>query len=820
MQAAGAGRCAFLTERGRERNLLNTSAMSKSVTAPSTSTRGVQPMRAVPAAKKPLDMFWIDDPLTGTRLHVSAAAQAWGVQADTLCGTRERWLAHVHPDDHAALRAAWDGLARGLDFVLEYRWTGAGDGERRVRERGYLMPCTHGAAAHAVGVVEDVTQRQQTLAALAESEFQLQWLTESVPFPLVQVDRGHRIRFTNYAYAQRFGRSPDEVLGHHLRELMGEAAYARILAHLEAAFAGQRVDFEMELAYPGDMTRRFVHAAYSPQHGPDGSVQALVCVVEDITERKEAERERFRHQREFVTLVENAPDVIARLDRDLHCVYVNRAVTDAFNVKPGALTGQALTESPLPVCVAGPLEAAARRAFATGVEQTLTLHLEPEDDDARVMHYNARVIPEADRTGEMEAALLIIYDVTERTEASRERDALLLREQTARAQAEAATLARDEFLAVVSHELRSPLNGIQNWTYVLENQMAGGAPLVQRALAGIKTGVEQQVRLIEDLLDATRVMSGKLRLTREPFVLRMALERAINSVRALADEHNITLHVANQLDVHEIDGDADRIQQMVWNLLTNAIKFTQPGGDVWLSADLVGDVVRIAVRDNGRGIAPAFVPYLFDAFRQAEGAHTRHTGGLGLGLALVKRLAELHGGRVHAYSDGEHRGATFTIYLPLHAGAELPTPLAVDPARSGPLPSLEGLRVLLVDDQQDARDALATLLAQVGAQVGSAGSGLQAMTQLDAWGVEARPHAVVCDIALPDEDGYAILQKIRGWERRHLPLDATPIAAIALTAFAQPHDRARALASGFQEHLVKPVSPYDLVRTLRALAAP
>ncbi|MCO5400581.1 PAS domain-containing protein [Ralstonia soli] len=777
----------------------------------------VRPARIEPAARKAVDVFWVDDPLTGTRLHVSAVAQTWGVRADALCGVREHWLVHVHPDDHAALRAAWDGLARGQDFSLEYRWIGADLAERRVRERGFLMPCTHGAPAHAVGMVEDVTQRQQTLADLTESEFQLQWLTESVPFPLVQIDAGHRVRFANHAYAQRFGLALEEVLGRHVRELMGDAAYARVLSHLEEAFAGRRVDFEMELTYPGAIGRRFMHAAYSPQRGADGSVQALVCVEDDITERKDAERERFRHQREFVTLVENAPDVIARLDRELRCVYVNRAVTEAFGVTPAALIGSALTASPLSADVTGPLEDAARRAFASGAEQTLTLHLE-STGRPRVVHYNARVIPEADRSGATESALLIVYDVTERTEAERERDALLLREQAARAQAEAAAAARDQFLAVVSHELRSPLNGIQNWAYVLESQVAGGAPLMQRALAGIKTGVEQQVRLIEDLLDATRVMSGKLRLTRKPFVLRTALESALNSVRALAAERGITLHVESALNEHEIDGDADRVQQILWNLLTNAIKFTQEGGDVWLSAELVGEVARIVVRDNGRGIAPAFLPYLFDPFRQAEGAHTRRTGGLGLGLALVKRLTELHGGRIYARSDGEQQGAAFTVYLPLHAGAELTAPLTEDPARSGPLPSLSGLRVLLVDDQADARDALATLLTQVGADVGSVGSGREALSQLDAWGELGRPHALVCDIALPDEDGYAILQNIRAWERAHPQADGEPMAAIALTAFAQPHDRARALASGFHEHLIKPVSPYDLVRTLRTLA--
>ncbi|AXV84669.1 MULTISPECIES: PAS domain-containing protein [Ralstonia solanacearum species complex] len=769
---------------------------------------------------EPLDVFWVDDLLDGTRLHVSAAApQRWGMAPDTLCGPRERWLAHVHPGDHAALRAAWQGLAQGRDFALEYRWIGTDGAEHRVRECGYRLPAQAGAATHAVGVVEDMTQRLQALAELTESEFQLQWLAESIPFPIVQLGPDHRIRFANHAYAQRFGLPAADVLGRHVRELMGHEAYQRVLAHLMKGFAGQRVDFEMELEYPhAGQGRRFIHAAYTPQRGADGKVVALVCIIEDITERKEAERERFRHQREFVTLVENAPDIIARLDPALRCVYINRAVTEAFGVPSGELIGRALSDSGLPACVTGPLEAAARCAFDTGGEQALTLQLEADATRLRVMHYNARVIPEADRHGEIESALLIIYDVTERAEAGRERDALLVREQVARAQAEAATHARDQFLAVVSHELRSPLNGIQSWAYVLENQLADGPQLIQRALAGIRTGVAQQVRLIEDLLDATRVMSGKLRLMRQPFPLRTALERALDSVRAQAAERRITVHEAWSLGAQEIDGDADRIQQIVWNLLSNAIKFTQEGGDVWLAADMSGEVARIAVRDNGRGIAPAFVPHLFDPFRQADGSHTRRTGGLGLGLALVKRLTELHGGLVHARSDGEQRGATFTVYLPLHEGAELTAALAEDVVRPGPLPSLGGLRVLLIDDQQDAREALATLLGQVQAEVGSAGSGDEAIALLEDWGSRRRPHAVVCDIALPDEDGYAILQRIRGWERQHLPAGVAQVPAIALTAFAQPHDRARALANGFQEHLSKPVSPRDLVRALRTLA--
>lgn len=393
-------------------------AMSESITDWPAAVRTERQRCAEAGGGKRVDVFWVDDPLTGTRLHVSAAALTWGVQPEALCGVRERWLAHVHPEDHNALRAAWDGLAHGQDFVLEYRWVCDGQAERRVRERGFMMPSAVGTSAHAVGMVEDVTQPRQTLAALAESEFQLQWLIDSVPFPLVQLDPDRRVRFANRAFAQRFGLPHEDVHGRLVRDVMGEEAYACILSHLEEGFAGRRVNFEMELPYPNGLGRRFVHGAYSPQRGADGSVQALVCVIEDITESKEAERERFRHQREFVTLVENAPDVIARLDRELRCVYVNRAVNDAFDVAPAALTGRTLTASPLSAEVAQALEGAAQRAFDTRAEQTLTLHLEDGHALPRIAHYNARVIPEADRHGVMESALLIVYDVTERTELS------------------------------------------------------------------------------------------------------------------------------------------------------------------------------------------------------------------------------------------------------------------------------------------------------------------------------------------------------------------------------------------------------------------
>jgi CheY-like chemotaxis protein/nitrogen-specific signal transduction histidine kinase len=397
-------------------------------------------------------------------------------------------------------------------------------------------------------------------------------------------------------------------------------------------------------------------------------------------------------------------------------------------------------------------------------------------------------------------------------------DDLLARERRARVQAEMATRARDEFLAIVSHELRAPLNGIQSWTHVLEYQVVegGASPLAQRALNGIKTGIAQQVRLIEELLDVTRMMSGKLRLVKQPLAMLPVIRAAVDSVRAAAAARGIHLESSVTITAEQIDGDADRMQQIIWNLLSNAIKFTPEVGHVWISASRVGKRLCIVVRDSGVGLAPEFLPRLFDRFSQADTSSTRRHNGLGLGLFLVRHLVQLHGGQVEASSPGPGLGSSFTLWLPLRldqhaAGSD-------SDARLLPLPSLSEVRVLVIDDQPEARDSLTALLTGAGAIAFPAASAQAAMTWLRTLSANNFPDILVCDIAMPCEDGYAVLQKIRRWTGADNSQPLQRIPALALTAFAQREDRLRALTAGFQMHVAKPVAAEELIVMIAALA--
>ena len=401
------------------------------------------------------------------------------------------------------------------------------------------------------------------------------------------------------------------------------------------------------------------------------------------------------------------------------------------------------------------------------------------------------------------------------------RAGLLARERSARADAENATLARDQFLAIVSHELRSPLNGIQSWAHVLENQLREAEPPIQRALNGIRIGVDQQVRLIDDLLDVTRAISGNLGLAKQPMPLLPVLADAVESLRALAQEKGLQIVTDYGIRESEIHGDPDRIRQIFVNLVSNAVKFTPSGGCIWVTARVDGAMASVEVRDNGAGVPPEFLPYLFDPFRQADqGSSSRAQEGLGLGLALVQRLAELHGGHVGCESAGLDRGATFRVQLPLRktSGARVIVEPGTADRPSPTLPSLAGIRVLLIDDHREARESLATLLSQAGASVETAASGQDAMRLLEAGAGAEPPEVIVCDIAMPEEDGYATLKRIRRWEEGNAGRARARRPAVALSAFTQREDRIRALSEGFQMHLTKPVAPAELVIVISNVA--
>jgi signal transduction histidine kinase/ActR/RegA family two-component response regulator len=451
-----------------------------------------------------------------------------------------------------------------------------------------------------------------------------------------------------------------------------------------------------------------------------------------------------------------------------------------------------------------------------------------------VAYENARLYADA-----RDHASQLLAEVTERKQAQEEKERLLLsekaarleaekaqrlsadllmREEEARADAEAANRLKDEFLATVSHELRTPLNSILGWSQLMRTGDLD-EDSATRALHTIERNTRALAQIIDDLLDVSRIITGKLGLRVQSIELGPVVEAALESIRPATDAKNIRLEVSLDPAAGVVSGDSSRLQQIVWNLLSNAIKFTPSGGHVEVRLDRVGSNAQIEITDNGEGINAEFLPYVFDRFRQADSTFTRMHGGLGLGLAIVRHLVELHGGTVSANSQGRGKGATFAVAFPLlttsacrGAGFEL-TGVGNQPY-SRPAEDLSGLRVMIVDDESDAREVIAAMLEHCGAEVIAACSTAEAVDVLAGAANGSRPDVLVSDIGMPGEDGIDLIAKVRALG----PERGGDIPAIALTAYARAEDRARVLAAGFQRHIAKPVEPSTLAAAIAVLA--
>ena len=390
------------------------------------------------------------------------------------------------------------------------------------------------------------------------------------------------------------------------------------------------------------------------------------------------------------------------------------------------------------------------------------------------------------------------------------RDQLLLRAERARAEAEAANRIKDEFLATLSHELRTPLTSLLGWSSVLR-EAKREEKILNQGLEAIDRNARVQAQLIDDLLDVSRIVSGKLNLDVRPLDISSVTRAAINVVRPAVDAKSIRLDYWAQPGLGAISADSGRLQQIIWNLLSNAVKFTPHGGKISVWLEQQGSDARVTIKDTGQGIDPEFLPSVFDRFRQADSSTTRSFGGLGLGLAIVRHLVELHGGTVSAHSDGVNKGATFSATFPLLA--DRAEPVAV--AQSSEMPvleiqSLDGLRVLLVDDEPEARQIISTVITRTGAEIKACESASEALAKLVEW----RPDVILSDIAMPDEDGYSFINKVRSLP----PEKGGETPAAALTAYARDVDRRQALAAGYQMHIAKPVGAGQLISLIARLA--
>ena len=434
--------------------------------------------------------------------------------------------------------------------------------------------------------------------------------------------------------------------------------------------------------------------------------------------------------------------------------------------------------------------------------------------DGRLLQISLTVSPVRDASGRIIGASKVARDVTERKLAEAEREKLLASEKQARADAEEANRLKDEFLAVVSHELRSPLNAITGWVSLLKTERLTDEQ-AKRAIDTIQRNAQLQNQMIADLLDVSRIVSGRMRLDIRPFQLIDVIEAGIEVVRPAAEGKSIRLQTFLDPAAGPVAGDPDRLQQVVTNLLSNATKFTPKGGRVQVQLHRVNSHVEILVTDNGEGIDPAVLPFIFERFRQGGTGSTREYGGLGLGLTIARHLTELHGGTVTAHSEGVGKGAQFTVRLPIMAAVQLAVageerthPTAQQGLR-GEVPSLSGLRILVVDDEADAREVVSLILSSAGAEVTTVDSAARAVELVQRW----HPDILVSDIGMPNEDGFTLMRQLRA-----LPVEqGGAIPAIALTAFARTQDRLNVLSAGYQMHVPKPIEQLELLTVIASL---
>ncbi|OUL19954.1 response regulator [Nostoc sp. 106C] len=438
-------------------------------------------------------------------------------------------------------------------------------------------------------------------------------------------------------------------------------------------------------------------------------------------------------------------------------------------------------------------------------ETVNNLEIQQHHKKGAVVDISLSLAPVYDAQNQPYAVVMTAVDITKRKQIEAERISLLKREQTARANAEAASRLKDEFLAVLSHELRTPLNAILGWIKLLRKGHLDQAT-VNRALEVIDRNTTFQAQMIEELLDLSRIIQGKLKLEIHPVNLVSVVEATAETLRPAAEAKSVEVQLILDHNLGMIAGNANRLQQICWNLLSNAIKFTPKGGQVIVRSQKVDSYAQLQVADTGIGISADFLPHVFEYFRQADASTTRSTGGLGLGLAVSRYLVEMHGGTLEVTSPGEGQGATFTVMLPFRSAQ------AQIEQTQAPLDftcELRGIKAIVVDDQTDSRELIVFVLEQQGAEVISAASASEALEKLTQY----KPDIIISDISMPNEDGYTLLQKVRTL----LQQQGANLPALAITAHAGAEDRQQAISAGFQLHLAKPIDPSELLKAVLSL---
>jgi PAS domain S-box-containing protein len=680
---------------------------------------------------------------------------------------------------------------------------------------GYAAPLLdeQGKARGSVATFLDISDRKQVEARTHQLMNQVQnqanvlqaILSASVDHIYI-FDAAGRYQYVSDGAAAVMGMQPQDFVGKTWREFDFASDFVATMTQLDVQRAavmstGQPITTETE--YVATDKVHYYEYIIAPLHSQTQTITGVIAVSRDITDRKQTEQ-ALRESEQRLRLAQRAAK-IGTWEWNVQTGEVSwsEGIWDILGLERSK---EEHTVKPW-IDFIHPED----RERTTQVVETIIAQGEDYYDEFRVIRNDATIVWLASKgriiravDGQVERFLGVNIDISERKRAEEEREQLLLREQAARKAAEVANRMKDEFLAILSHELRTPLNPILGWTKLLR-----GGKLDENkkaiALETIERNAVLQTQLIGDLLDISRILQGKLTLNISPVDLAATIEAAKETVRLAAEAKEIQIHTAVTPLVKPCMGDSSRLQQVVWNLLTNAVKFTATGGQVNVKLESVGTYAQIQISDTGKGINPEFLPYVFDTFRQADSATTRNFGGLGLGLAIVRHIVEMHGGTVYAASLGEGQGASFTVLLPLMINTPEIKPNATPTANTL---DLSGIRVLIVDDEPDTRELLEFIMQQYGAEVTAASSASQ------AWGLlqQMQPDILVCDIAMPETDGYTLIRQIRGSSQEN-----SQIPALALTAYAGEFNEQEALAAGFHKHLAKPVDPDELVRAIASL---
>jgi PAS domain S-box-containing protein len=650
------------------------------------------------------------------------------------------------------------------------------------------------------GMRESTGASRQPQDGLTESDARFRLMADVVPVLIWTCGADARCTWFNTSWLRFVGRHIEQDLGDGWTDSIHPDDLERCLDVYSKSFAARQPFSVEHRLRRHDGEYRWVLNSGTPLFAPVGQFDGYVGSCIDITDsRRAAEAQAY-----LAAIVDSSDDAIISKNLDGIIQSCNGAAERLFGYTAAELIGQNVR-----ILIPPERQAEEDHILARIRRRDRIDHFETERlaKDGHRLAISLTVSPVLDGAGAIIGVSKIARDISERQAAIAERERLLDAERVARAEAERASRVKDDFIAMVSHELRTPLNAILSWTQLMMRGQHDPA-ILQRGLNVVARNTRVQAQLISDLLDVSRIVAGKLQLDIQTVDIEAIVRDSVETVRHDAESKGIEMRTELEATA-PVSGDPARVQQVIWNLLANAIKFTPQGGRVMVTLRGTGSEVEVSVADNGAGIRPDFLPHVFDRFHQADRSITRRFGGLGLGLAIVKHLVELHGGSVHAESPGEGQGATFTITLPSRSISVAPAirhSAAIAVRDPWDTVELDAIRILVVEDEPDTRDFLKRLLEGHGAEVVVAASVAEALSLLRI----ERPDMLISDIGLPQVDGYDLVEQIRAGDADA----ARGIPAIALTAYARAEDRMRALRAGYQVHLAKPVEPSELLAAI------